>query len=264
MEQPSPRSHSHSVLLKLNPVNEYLEPIFNRAFAPLIDANLLRVVRGGGDTGKAIVDHHDIDSIHITGSHITHEGIVWGFDADSREKLRAANKPLVTKTVTSELGNVTPWIIVPGKYSRRQLKSQAEHLIASITNNVSFNCLSTKVIVTSSNWAQRTEFLDLVDSLLLKVPQRFAYYPGAKERFEQATTSGHIGHFQTKRPARFSSWNHHRENVFLSRRLKQFEIQASIGRNANHGTPTRRLGRHPVSVERRTDPSPAGDCWRFG
>lgn len=180
------REHQ-SVLLKLNPVNEYLEPIFNSAFAPLIEAKLLRVMRGGGEVGKAIVDHPDIDSIHITGSHITHEAIVWGSDEDSRQRRRAEKNPVVTKAITSELGNVSPWIVVPGKYSRRQLKSQAEHMVASITNNASFNCLATKMIVTSKNWAQRTEFLDLIQSLLKKVPDRFAYYPGAAERFAKAT-----------------------------------------------------------------------------
>ncbi len=176
-----------AVLLKLNPVNDYLEPIFQSAFRALIAADLLRIVRGGPDTGAAIVQHPRIDALHLTGSHQTHDAIVWGLDPQQRAQRQRDNNPLVTKAITSELGNVTPWVIVPGKYSRRQLRSQAEHVAASIVNNASFNCIATKMIVTSRHWPQREAFLDLVDSLLRQTPARFAYYPGARQRFERAT-----------------------------------------------------------------------------
>lgn len=178
-----------AVLLKLNPVNDYLEPIFQSAFRPLIAADLLRIVRGGPDTGAAIVQHPRIDALHLTGSHQTHDAIVWGPDPQQRAQRQRDNNPLVTKAITSELGNVTPWVIVPGKYSRRQLRSQAEHVAASIINNASFNCIATKMIVTSRHWPQREAFLDLVDSLLRQTPARFAYYPGARQRFERAVGS---------------------------------------------------------------------------
>lgn len=175
-----------AVLLKLNPVNEYLEPIFQRAFRPLIAANLLRIVQGGPNTGAAIVQHPRIDELHLTGSHQTHDAIVWGSDLQERARRQRDGDPLVTKTITSELGNVTPWVIVPGKYSAGQLRSQAEHLAASIVNNASFNCIATKMIVTSRHWPQREAFLDMVDALLQRTPARFAYYPGARQRFERA------------------------------------------------------------------------------
>lgn len=177
------------VLLKLNPVNEYLEPIFSSAFEPLIAADLLRMVRGDGSVGKAIVEHPNIDSLHLTGSHLTHELIVWGADPTERARRQQQHQPLVTKPVTSELGNVTPWIVVPGHFTARQLDAQAEQLVASIVNNASFNCLATKVIVTSRQWSQRDEFLELLESKLKRVPPRYAYYPGARQRYEQATGS---------------------------------------------------------------------------
>lgn len=176
-----------AVLLKLNPVNDYLESPFNDAFRPLIDANLLRIVRGGHEAGEAIVKHPRIDTLHITGSHLTHDAIVWGSDADERVRRQQSGKPLVTKPITSELGNVTPWIVVPGRYTKRQLRAQAEHVVASIVNNASFNCVATKMIVTSRTWPQRNEFLNLVEASLQSVPPRFAYYPGAHIRFERAT-----------------------------------------------------------------------------
>ncbi len=176
-----------AVLLKLNPVNDYLEPFFNDAFLPLINAKLLRIVSGGPDIGESIVNNASITSLHLTGSHLTHAAIVWGRDPQDRATRLRENRPLVSKPVTSELGNVSPWIIVPGKYTHRQLRSQAEHVVASITNNASFNCLATKMIVTSRAWPQRAEFLELIESLFNRIPPRFAYYPGAPERFARAT-----------------------------------------------------------------------------
>jgi len=175
-----------AVLLKLNPVNDYLFPIFQDAFQPLIDADLLRIVRGNHEFGEAMVRHPDIDSLHLTGSNLTHDAIVWGTDAEERSQRRRDNQPLVTQSITSELGNVTPWVIVPGEYSRRQLLAQAEHVASSIVNNASFNCIATKMIVTSRHWRQRDEFLELVDSVLRKIPPRVAYYPGAHDRFRRA------------------------------------------------------------------------------
>ncbi|QDV68610.1 Aldehyde dehydrogenase family protein [Rosistilla carotiformis] len=175
-----------AVLLKLNPVNEYLEPVFSKIFGPLISADLLRIVRGGRDVGDAIVQHPAIDALHLTGSHRTHEAIVWGADPQQRVQRQRDNEPLVTKAITSELGNVTPWVIVPGEYSQRQLRAQAENLVASIVANASFNCVATKLIVTSSGWPQRQEFLDHIDALLQQIPPRYAYYPGSRERFERA------------------------------------------------------------------------------
>ncbi|NOY41088.1 MAG: aldehyde dehydrogenase family protein [Planctomycetes bacterium] len=178
---------SEAVLLKLNPVNEYLEPVFNDALRPLIDANLLRIVRGGREVGDAMVRHSAIDTLHLTGSHLTHDTIVWGSDHDERTKRQQEGQPLVTKPVTSELGNVTPWIVVPGNYTKKQLRAQAEHVVASIVNNGSFNCIATKMIVTSRGWPQREDFLDLIDMFFKAIPPRFAYYPGALDRFKRAT-----------------------------------------------------------------------------
>jgi acyl-CoA reductase-like NAD-dependent aldehyde dehydrogenase len=174
-----------TALIKMNPVNECLGPIFERAFDPLVRAGFMRIVYGGADVGTYGVNHPKINSVHLTGSIDTHDAIVWGAVPSEREFRRAAGTPLLTKPVTSELGNVTPWVIVPGDYSPAQLTSQAETIAASITNNVSFNCIATKVIVTAANWPQRERFLDELESILHRIPTRYPYYPGATERFER-------------------------------------------------------------------------------
>ncbi|MEX0677627.1 MAG: aldehyde dehydrogenase family protein [Pirellulales bacterium] len=173
----------HVVLLKMNPVNEYLGPIFQGLFARLIDRGFLRIIYGGADVGAAAVEHPEIDEVHITGSIHSHDAIVWGPPGDERERRKRENDPVLKKPITSELGNVSPWIVVPGPYTESQLRFQAESVAASITNNASFNCVATKVIVTWKDWPQRRHFLDLIDGVLAQVPRRKAYYPGAQERF---------------------------------------------------------------------------------
>ncbi len=175
----------HVVLLKMNPVNEYLGPIFQRLFARLIDQGYLRIIYGGADVGSAAVEHAGVDEVHITGSIHSHDAIVWGPPGPERERRKRENDPLLKKPITSELGNVSPWIIVPGPYSDAQLKFQAENVAASIANNASFNCVATKMIVTWKDWPQRQPFLDLVAEVLSRVPPRKAYYPGAQDRFEK-------------------------------------------------------------------------------
>ncbi len=173
------------VLLKMNPVNDYLKPVFEQSFEPLIESDLLRIVCGNAEESAAIVENPAIDRIHITGSTQTHDAIVWGGDPVERESRKQSNQPKIDAPITSELGNVSPWIVVPGKYSDKQLRFQAENIAASIMNNASFNCLATKVIITAANWEQREQFLAMIEQFLEKSPRRFAYYPGAAERWER-------------------------------------------------------------------------------
>lgn len=178
------------VLLKMSPVNEYLGPLFGQALQPLIEAGYLRVIYGGQEAGQQAVNHRLTDEVHITGSSHAHDCIVWGPPGEERDKRISANTPLLEKPVTSELGNVSPWIFVPGKYSQRQLAFQAENVAASVINNVSFNCVATKVLITWKRWPLRTQFLDLIDSVFARTPRRVAYYPGAVDRYRRVMGVG--------------------------------------------------------------------------
>src|SRR5580704_497459 len=172
-----------TVLLKMNPVNESLGPVFERAYQPLIDAGYLRIIYGGAEVGAAAVSHELVDEVHITGSIHSHDAIVWGPPGPERDRRKRDNDPLLRKPITSELGNVTPWIIVPGQYSEKQLEFQAQNVATSITNNCSFNCIATKVILTSAKWPDRDRFLDKLSRVLGCIAPRKAYYPGAIDRF---------------------------------------------------------------------------------
>ncbi|QDT34947.1 Aldehyde dehydrogenase family protein [Thalassoglobus polymorphus] len=177
----------HLVLLKLNPVNDYLFDVYSKILAPVIERGWLRIFCGDAEAGKYAVEHGDVQHVHITGSHHTHDQIVWGATPEERQKRQEESDPALKKDITSELGNVTPWMIIPGKYSRKELQFQAGNLAASLTNNAAFNCITTRVIVTSKNWAQREEFLGILKETLAKIPSRVPYYPGTLDRLERFT-----------------------------------------------------------------------------
>ena len=171
-------------LLKMNPVNEYLGPVYEEALEPLIRAGYLRIAYGAGDVGAYLVQHEGVSDVHITGSDRTHDLIVWGPPGPERDRRKAENDPLLKKTITSELGSVTPVLMVPGAYSPGELDFLAQNVASMVTNNASCNCNAAKMIVTSSSWPQRGAFLSRLREILSAVPARRAYYPGAFERFE--------------------------------------------------------------------------------
>ena len=177
----------HVALLKLHPLTASLQPVFEKAFEPLIEAGCLRLISGGAELGARAAQHLLVDDIHVTGSAAAHDAIVWGTPGADRDQRRRENEPLLDKPITSELGNVSPWIIVPGRYSSMQLQSQAENVAASIVNNAGFNCVSTRVLITWKHWPQREDFLSRLQAILSRLPRRVAYYPGAAERFERFT-----------------------------------------------------------------------------
>ena len=175
-------------LLKMNPVNEWAGPILERALAPLIDRGFLRVVYGGGDVGQYLVEHAGVHDVHITGSDTTHDLIVWGPPGPERDRCLAANEPRLKKPITSELGNVSPVVIVPYTYHDDELAFMAANVATMVTNNASFNCNAAKMLITSRSWPQRDAFVGLVARELGRSPARKAYYPGAFERYARLTT----------------------------------------------------------------------------
>jgi len=172
-------------LLKLNPVNDYLGPLFEQAFAVLIEQGFLQIAYGGGAVGAYLCQHPLIQDIHITGSEQTHDLIVWGPPGAARELRKQNHQPLLNKPITSELGNISPAIITPAKYTESQLQLMARNLVGTFVLNAGFNCNATKVLVLARGWPQAPVFLAAVGAWLSRVPPRFPYYPGAHAVYRQ-------------------------------------------------------------------------------
>ncbi len=172
------------VILKMHPVTSYLTAVFERAFAPLIDAGYLAICEGDAEVGEFLCGHELVTSIHLTGSDRTFDAIVWGGSSEEQHRRKAAADPLITKAVTAELGCVTPVLVVPGQWSDREVAYQAASVAGMVTHNASFNCTAAKAIVTAAGWPQREQFRDALRQALRDAPPRQAYYPGAQRRYE--------------------------------------------------------------------------------
>ncbi len=145
-------------------------------------------------------NHPAIDSIHLTGSDRTHDAIVWGETVEEQERRKAAGEPRIGKQVTSELGCVTPVLVVPGRWSEGDLLFQARNVASMVAHNGSFNCTAAKVLVLARGWSQRDAFLERLHEVFMRLPARRAYYPGARgtvpgfrEHYPQARALGHTG-----------------------------------------------------------------------
>ena len=172
------------VLLKMNPVNAYVGEFLEKALQPLIQAGFLAIVYGDAELGRYLCQHPQIETIHITGSHHTHDAIVWGSTLEEQQHRKAAHNPALTKPITSELGCVTPILIVPGNWSAGDIAFQARQVASMVAHNASFNCVAAKVVITASGWQQRDEFLHQLHQALAAIPSRKAYYPGAHDRYQ--------------------------------------------------------------------------------
>ena len=178
-------------LLKVNPTQDALVPVFKRALAPLIGPGLVRIVTGGGEVGGYLTTHPGIDHVHITGSVSTFEAIVWGRDADAAAR-RDADEPRLGVPITAELGGVSPIIVVPGEWTDADLRYHAEHIVTMRLYNSGHNCIAGQVVLVSRDWPQRDAFVAALQAAYAAAPRRTVWYPGAQRRVE-AAASEHPG-----------------------------------------------------------------------
>lgn len=173
------------VIVKMNPVNDYLGPIFERAFAALIDDGYLRFAYGAGDVGAYLCQHRDVDSIHITGSSRTHDAIVYGTGIGAATR-KARDKRVLDKPIASELGGAGPTIVVPGPWTEADFRFQAEQLVTQKLHNSGHNCVASQVLVLPAGWDGNKRLLTAIQRVLARVESRPAYYPGSDERIANA------------------------------------------------------------------------------
>ncbi|MGF1240190.1 aldehyde dehydrogenase family protein [Streptomyces sp. 2-6] len=181
-------ANNRVVVLKLNPVTDGLREVFEHVLAPLIDVGAVRVLTGGADVGSYLVHHPKVDHVHMTGSAATHDAIVFGTGPEGAARKKAGT-PLLHKPVTSELGGVSPTIVLPGDWSEADLRFQAEHIATQRLHNGGYNCVASQVVILPADWRLKGRFLAHLRAALSDAPPRPAYYPGSDERVAQACAS---------------------------------------------------------------------------
>lgn len=172
------------VLLKLNPVNDYLAEFLIPVFKPLIDRGFVRIVQGGTEVGQYLCNHPLVETIHITGAGASHDAIVWGHGEQGRAN-KAANTPINTRQITSELGAVCPTIVVPGPWSAADIRFQAEQVATQKLHNSGFNCVACQVLILPKDWAQKNTWMEALEKVIRHAPPRALYYPGAQQRLDE-------------------------------------------------------------------------------
>lgn len=186
-------AHNRVSILKINPTQDPLAPVFGRALAPLISLGLLRIVQGGGEVGAALTEHAGIDHVHITGAARTFETIVFGRTTTGKRRAR----PRLSVPITAELGGVSPIIVVPGPWSDADLRFQAEHVATMRLHNSGHNCVAGQVVILSAEWPQREQFLAEVESSMARASRRPVWYPGAQARLAEVADTYPSAHWSS-------------------------------------------------------------------
>jgi aldehyde dehydrogenase (NAD(P)+) len=169
------------VVGKMNPVNEYLGPIFEDIFAPLVRHGYLAFVYGGGDVGEYLTHHDAVQAIHITGSAHTHDLIVYG-PGEEGQRRKAADDRVVGKPINSELGGVGATIVLPGPWAEADFRYQSEHVVTQKLHNSGHNCVASQVLVLPADWDGSPRLLREIRRQLDTSEPRPAYYPGTGQR----------------------------------------------------------------------------------
>ncbi len=155
-------------VLKVHPLLDYLASIFEAALGPLVREGYVRFAYGDAGVGGYLCTHPLVDAIHVTGSEATYSAI--------------AAENATGKPITSELGNVSPAIILPGEWSERALRFHAEQLASAKLHNDGFNCIALQVLVLPGGWRQREAFIAQLRRAFAAAADRVAYYPASRER----------------------------------------------------------------------------------
>lgn len=84
---------------------------------------------------------------------------------------------------------MSPIIVVPGQWSDADIAFQAAHIATMRLQNAGHNCISGQVVLLSSDWAQREQFLAALRRAYALAPERPIWYPRSDARMQQAAES---------------------------------------------------------------------------
>lgn len=162
-------NENRPVVCKIPPRFAALEKIYREVFYPLIRDGHLQFVTGGAELGQQLVKDSFFETVHVTGSHQTYQEILSASTSSRR-------------TVTAELGCVTPCIVTPGPWTANEIRYQARHLASLLQLNGGYNCVTPQIILLAEKWPQKDEFLKALRDQLHSARRRDDRYPGSEER----------------------------------------------------------------------------------
>ncbi|MEW5311995.1 MAG: hypothetical protein WDW38_003660 [Sanguina aurantia] len=173
------------VLLKPHPMQAKWQALADHALEPLIRWGAYASVACHSlEQSKHMLYHPLVDAMHMTGGIATHDAVVWGPTKEEQEKRKAADDPLLKVPITSELGCVSPAIVVGGEWTVAQIDAQAKNLVFGFVNNNSCNCNAIKILVLPGDWPQADAFVSKFKEVLSQCPMPPAYYPGIQARYK--------------------------------------------------------------------------------
>ena len=177
-----------AVIHKPHALNEASDAVWAKVFAPLIERKALAFV--SADQGRAMSKITGLDAIYFTGS----TGVAHAIQD-------AASAPLV-----SECGGNNPCIVVPGKWTAKEMQHWAVQIISAGKLNGGAVCGRPQTIVTCKKWSQREEFLTALRKAITEDTFGTAtYYPGVDETkaefLKHQPTSELLTHKSDRHPA---------------------------------------------------------------
>jgi aldehyde dehydrogenase (NAD(P)+) len=137
---------------------------------------------------SSLISNPKVKHVKMTGSYPTAVAI----HNTIRKSRPHLSESEVHEMFVSELGNVTPWIISPGKYSERELRNAADYIVVAKNLFGGCNCLNAQAVVLPSGWKQKDEFKKLLFERFQKTSIDPLYYPGS-DRLVQKIVDHYAG-----------------------------------------------------------------------
>ena len=172
------------VFVKHHPLRPHLFELFSELFSPLIKRGLLaQIVDGGIPETKAIIQRPEVTHVHLTGALSTAQAV----EATLAEARPHLTQDEIQKMVISELGCVTPFILAPGHYTKRELRMAAKHIVMGKKWNAGCNCVCSQAVILPSGWKQKDQFKSLLMKQFQATSTDPLYYPGSCELVKDIT-----------------------------------------------------------------------------
>lgn len=164
-------------IIKSHPCNALSADFLSAAaLSSLARDGYVGLCTGGVEMSNAILNHPLTVSWMMTGGCMTYDAITWGKDGKKRG-VKQLDKPC-----HAELGAASPYIVVPGEWSEKELVAQAHLLVGYKNFNTGHICASPQIIILDRNWPLAQRFVDHVVQAAAQLPAVAPYYAGAESR----------------------------------------------------------------------------------